>query len=515
MARDPEVTRRIDELHDRLEKDEITVREYNEGRQAILKEAAAAHQEDEETAAAEPAQKPDEEAALEAKKDAALSALAELLDAEKITMREYNARRQAIVSGEAPPEIELSPEPTEPAKPAEPAKPVEPGVPPASADRGSTEQGAQSTGPAGWGQKEARGPKRWSAGARADDPSVRKVHAPLASGIGDGKVFCFLFGFRKASPKDQKMLEMELKEIDDDIEVLRKAGYTVVVDPQGTHEDFQGVVTGKVEGAEGLAPAGFYWSAHGHPDGSIDCCDGAKVTPSDIDPELVPSTLRLAVLGACYVGSRAKSWRRALGGHPLVVGWGRPVTIQRAVDFLSTREDTDNDLDDLIARYLLADTPVPREDGTGDAMVGRRRGRVGDLPERIERIAGLLGAKWREQENAVEVYVPLPNGRSQIVDVFIVDSAEPFNEGEPLLGVESDVGELTAIADAQTLLGFTTAPGYVRLSLAHSTTDAPRIVGQGFLPMARVRERDLAALIYHVAATADALENRLFGVDEQ
>src|SRR5689334_18250842 len=90
--------------------------------------------------------------------------------------------------------------------------------------------------PAAWGQ--ATGPKKWSATARGDDPTVRVVHAPLAAGIGTGKAFFFVFGFKRAAPRDQEMLKDELAHIDDDIQTLREHGYTVVVDPQATRDEF-------------------------------------------------------------------------------------------------------------------------------------------------------------------------------------------------------------------------------------------------------------------------------------
>lgn len=94
--------------------------------------------------------------------------------------------------------------------------------------------------PAGWGGGGASkqgGPKRWRADARGDDPSVRVVHAPLKDGIGTGKAFFFLFGFKRASQRDQQMLKRELEQIDDDVETLRNAGYTVVIDPQGCYRE--------------------------------------------------------------------------------------------------------------------------------------------------------------------------------------------------------------------------------------------------------------------------------------
>src|SRR5215207_5789934 len=85
--------------------------------------------------------------------------------------------------------------------------------------------------PAGWGDPSKRAaPKRWSATARADDPTVRVVHAPLQAGLGDGKAFFFLFGFKRAAKIDQEMLVRELAAIEDDIQLLRNAGYTVIVD---------------------------------------------------------------------------------------------------------------------------------------------------------------------------------------------------------------------------------------------------------------------------------------------
>jgi hypothetical protein len=63
------------------------------------------------------------------------------------------------------------------------------------------------------------------------------------------------------------------------------------------------------------------------------------------------------------------------------------------------------------------------------------------------------------------------------------------------------------------LLGGFGDPGYARVALVKSTTDMPKIVTQGFLPLARVRDKDLAALIYEVSLYADTLEKRIFGGD--
>jgi len=372
--------------------------------------------------------------------------------------------------------------------------------------------------PAAWGAAAAdkgAGPKRWNASGRGDDPTVRVVHAPLAEGIGTGKAFFFLFGFKRASQRDQQMLKRELEQIDDDIETLRNAGYTVVVDPQGTREDFVGAVSGTGEGAVGLVPAGFYWSAHGNEDGSLECCDGGLVRPEDVVAEKLAKGLRLAIFGACYVGSRSRTWRKALGGEALVVGWGRPVTIDRAVDFLKSNPETTTDLDDLIQRWLLTDEPLPVDPGEPSPLPASASslGRIGDLEERIKPIAEMLGARHRTHGTHIDLEVPLPEGRSQFVEAFLIDASDPFCEGEILFGVEANVGEMTALVTPAMLLAGIGRAGYARIALVKSDSDMPRIVAQAFVPLARATDQDLAAQIYQTAAKADALENAIFGGD--
>lgn len=351
--------------------------------------------------------------------------------------------------------------------------------------------------------------------ASVADPGARVVHAPLAEGIGTGKAFFFLFGFKKANRVDRQMLARELEHIDDDIEVLRRAGYTVVVDREAVREDFIATVTGEGEGAAGLVPAGLYWSAHGHADGGIECCDGALVRPGDVDPARVKDGLRLAIFGACYVGSRSRTWRTALAGRPLVVGWGQPVTIDRAVDFLQPSESTNTDLDDLIRRWLLTDDPIPVEadEGAGLPEPASDAGRLGELAGRIQKIADMLGARWRERGGHYDVSVPLDGGRSQVVQAFLIDGTEPFCESEVLFGVEAAAGDATALVDLGLLFRGQGRAGYGRIALTKGGADVARIVVQSFTPFARATDQDLAAHVYRVALRADALEQQLYGGD--
>lgn len=370
---------------------------------------------------------------------------------------------------------------------------------------------APASAPQGWG--DGGGTKHWEKRGRADDPSVRVVHAPTAPGIGDGKVFLFVFGLRTARDIDQKMVARELEQIGDDVEVLRAHGFTVVVDPQGSKQDFFDALYGEAEGASGLVPAGIYWSAHGHDDGSVECCDGSRVAPGDVDTARVSPGLRLMVMGACYTGAYARTWRKVLGGHPLVVGWGRPVTIDRAVEFLQSNPDTENDLDDLIARYLLADNPIAPLPEQGVQAPAYQAGSKVDLVERLPRIAELLGARYREQENWLEMRVPLPSGREHTVRLFTLLGQREFLEGRVLVATESDVGELSALVEIPALLQGIAAPGFVRVTLVKGRADMPDIVAQAFLPHAHASDVDIAALAFQTAEVGDDLERRIFGGD--
>ena len=125
----------------------------------------------------------------------------------------------------------------------------------------------------------------------------------------------------------------------------------------------------------------------------------------------------------------------------------------------------------------------------------------------------MLGARWRELDNHLQLEVPLANHRSQFVQVFLVDANQPFCEGELLFGAESKVGELSALVDVGMALAALGHPGFGRIALVRSDTDMPRIVSQAFTPYTRASDQHIAAQIYQVAAKADALEFKLFGGD--
>lgn len=349
----------------------------------------------------------------------------------------------------------------------------------------------------------------WMAGSTGDDPSVRELHPPTAKGPGDGLAFFFLFGLKTARRIDQDMVRREREAIADDIAVLQGAGYTVVVDPQATRADLVAAVTGRAE----APPAGIYWSAHGHPDGSVEACDGDKIPPDSLPTAEVSPALKLFIMSACYSAARARTWRNALGGAPLVVGWGRPVTIDRAVDFLTPAEESESDLDDLIRRYLVQGHPVPK----GAADIGDQpawtNGSIERLRPLLPSLSTALSGEWRETDGRIELRVRTEGRRMQVVRLSVVDSDRPFTEGHALLAAESEVGELTRVVDPVELFQEGAAPGFARIALVKGGADLPVILVQGFLPLERNTLQELAGLIQEVALRADALEKRIFGGD--
>ncbi|MBK8235450.1 MAG: hypothetical protein IPK74_07855 [Deltaproteobacteria bacterium] len=463
---------------------------------------------------------------------AALDQIWEEHKAGNITTLEYNTRRRELKAQarakSAGAAAVASPESTSTPAPADAPSADAPSADAPSADAPSADatppaltvvEGAAVTpspseapasAPSAWGDSQ---PKHWGSRGRGDDPSVRETLPPLASGIGDGKSFLFIFGLRVARDTDQMMVRRETEQIQDDIELLRKHGFTVVLDPQGGKQDFLDALYGQGEGVEGLVPAGIYWSAHGHDDGRVECCDGSLVAPGDVETAKVSPGLRLMVFGACYTGSFARTWRGALGGHPLVVGWGRPVTIDRAVEFLQTHEDTDTDFDDLVARYVLADTPIPPLPEQGQQPPAVEGARKDEMLPRVQNISDLLSGVWREQENFVEIRLPLAGGRRHVVRLFVRLATHEFIEGRPLVGVEAEVGELSRLVEPEVLLQPIGVPGFARVALVRGKNDMPDIVVQGFLPQAHATDTDIAALAYQVARAADELELRIFGSD--
>ena len=191
------------------------------------------------------------------------------------------------------------------------------------------------------------------------------VYDPTGSGPGDGQVFFFLFGFGASADSDFVMRSNEIDHIGDDVAALRAAGYRVLVDLHGDLTTLTDALQGTHPDASGLKAAGVYWSGHGDADGTIQTHEGLWIAPEQIPPEVAQrGHVKLFVMSACDAGNHAPRWQRAMGAQAQIIGWGAPITIARAVEFLVPDEANAKGLDDLLARHLgaravAADGPLP------------------------------------------------------------------------------------------------------------------------------------------------------------
>jgi hypothetical protein len=179
------------------------------------------------------------------------------------------------------------------------------------------------------------------------------VYEPTGSGSGSGKAFFFLFGFSAASDTDLSMRMTDIDHIGDDVAALRAAGFRVVVDLHGDLAGLSAALTNKHPDADGALTAGVFWGGHGSEDGTIGTFDGDHIAPEKL-PVGVPKigTVKLFVMSACNAGAHQGRWQKAIGSQATVIGWGAPITNQRAIQFLTPDESSSKGFDDLLERHL-------------------------------------------------------------------------------------------------------------------------------------------------------------------
>ncbi|MDB4996462.1 MAG: hypothetical protein JWM74_3894, partial [Myxococcaceae bacterium] len=179
------------------------------------------------------------------------------------------------------------------------------------------------------------------------------VYEPTAQGPGNGQSFFIFFGFIATADSDLAMRMTDIDHLGDDVAGLRAAGYRVIVDLHGDKDALNLALSGSHPEAAGTVPIGVFWGSHGEDDGAIGAFDGTDVMPEQIAPEVAQkATVKLFVMSACYVGNHSARWQKALGPQALVIGWGAPITNERAVDFLTPDDSSTKDFDDLLVRHL-------------------------------------------------------------------------------------------------------------------------------------------------------------------
>jgi hypothetical protein len=181
------------------------------------------------------------------------------------------------------------------------------------------------------------------------------VYEPTGSGAGNGRAFFVMFGFVSTADVDAAMRMTDIEHLGDDVAALRAAGYRVIVDLHGDVDALDAALLGTNPDAGGLPTAGVFWGGHGDDDGTITAHDGGWIAPEQIAADVAKkATVKLFVMSACYAGNHVPRWQKALGPQAQIIGWGAPITNERAIEFLVPDDANTKGFDDLLEKHLGA-----------------------------------------------------------------------------------------------------------------------------------------------------------------
>jgi hypothetical protein len=133
---------------------------------------------------------------------------------------------------------------------------------------------------------------------------------------GEADVY-FLFVYKTADKKDQRMQKFERSSIQDDIDYLRDMGLTVEVNEHATKQDVEAAFAD--QDAIMIVTSG-----HGYNAAKIQTADKKSVEPSDL--KKVGNKLRIVIFENCYQGDYVREWKAALGQGVEVEGWTNTTT---------------------------------------------------------------------------------------------------------------------------------------------------------------------------------------------
>jgi hypothetical protein len=351
------------------------------------------------------------------------------------------------------------------------------------------------------------------------------VYEPTGSGAGTGKVFFVLFGFVSTADVDAAMRMTDIEHLGDDVAALRAAGYRVIVDLHGDLATLDAALLGNHPDAGGAVTAGVFWGGHGDDDGTIATHEGRWIAPEQISPDVAKrGEVKLFVMSACYAGRHAARWQKALGAGAQIIGWGAPISNQRAIEFLVPDDANAKGFDDLLekhlgARRVAADGPLAEVRDLARKHEERVATLLLTLDELVEEARQRLKCRVDKGKNPrvyfLEMRTPpskdAPNiPRSHLVRVSTLGAGEAWISISALVGPYSDALDLArglrAIADATQL----------RLTL-QSISDPPTefMIVETLVRRRRLDPYGFARHVGIVGSNADRLEDLFFGSDKR
>lgn len=350
------------------------------------------------------------------------------------------------------------------------------------------------------------------------------VYEPTGPGPGAGQAFFIFFGFVTSADGDAAMRMTDIDHLGDDVAALRAAGYRVIVDLHADAEGLNAALAGTHPEAVGAPVAGVFWGSHGEEDGTIEDCQGFRITPEQIGPEAARrGTCKLFVMSACCTGHHCERWQKALGSQATIIAWGAPLTNDRAIDFLTPDDESSKDFDDLLDRHLgakrvAADGPLVEarelarrhEDKLATLLLG-----FDELVEAAHKRLGCPMQRGKRGDAYFTVRTPSSKerpeaSRAQIVRVAPVGMADSFLLVSSLVGPYSDALDLAR--------GLRTVSPALHLRLAIARISPPEqdfVVVETLFRRRRLDPITLSRNISAVGAYADRLEDLFFGSDQR
>lgn len=350
------------------------------------------------------------------------------------------------------------------------------------------------------------------------------VYEPTAQGPGTGKAFFVFFGFVATADSDVAMRMTDLEHLGDDVAALRAAGYRVLVDLYGDLLMLDAALTNRHPEAQGLVTAGVFWGGHGEDDGAIGDAHGGDIFPEQIAKEVAAiASVKLFAMSACYAGNHTARWQKALGPQALIIGWGAPITNERAIEFLTPDEQSSKGFDDLIERHL----------GARRVCTDAPLAEVRDLAREHEDKIALINLSFDELVEGAAKRMGLPLDRGKTGDAYFLIKTPPSKDrpnvprsqrvrvspiaaGATWINISSLVGPYTEALDLARALRVVGGSLHVRIALAKVTPpDAEFVLVETLFRRRRLDVMTLTNNIRMIGSYADRIEDMFFGSDQR